>query len=85
MLTWDFDVVKGSCECCLFRTRRLIEPASLPPQPSPPLGALSPGALVAAVGSPHDVAFDRSLQLGQDLFIEAKALLCHEADSVQVQ
>ena len=86
VLTWDFDVVKGNCEFLLYRADAIIQPETLAPPPSPPLGVLSPGALVAAIGDAHahsPVAFNRSLKLGLDLFLDAKPMRAAEGDSVQ--
>jgi hypothetical protein len=89
VLTWDFDVVKGSCEFQILRVDKLIHVDDLPAQSSPSaLSALSPTGLIssAGVGAAHSntpLAFDRNLVLGLDVFIEEKLVTCCEGESIQ--
>lgn len=90
VLTWDFDVTKGACEFIILRTPKVVQPEEVKqysPGLATGLSALSPTGFMAAATGAHQnnpVAFDRSMELGVDVFIEEKAILCQEGDSVQV-
>lgn len=89
VLTWDFDIVKGSCEFQILRIDKIIQSDDLPSQSSPnALSALSPTGLITAAGvggvqANTPLALDRNLVLGLDVFIEEKSIACSEGESIQ--
>ncbi|XP_003369985.1 protein real-time [Trichinella spiralis] len=80
VLTWDFDVVKGSCNFQLYYTTKLF-PVEGPSSCSVSAGfsSLSPSS---STGSSHPLLVDRNLILGVDVFIQASDS-CDDGDSVQ--
>ncbi|KRY45589.1 SEC14-like protein 1 [Trichinella britovi] len=80
VLTWDFDVVKGSCNFQLYYTTKLF-PVEGPSSCSVSTGfsSLSPSS---STGSSHPLLVDRNLILGVDVFIQANDS-CDDGDSVQ--
>lgn len=85
VLTWDFDVIKGSCEFMVYHTSKNLEQH---PQPASP--TLNPveriTSAIEAVSLSHInviVACDPELKLGEDLTVQEQPVQFTDGDSMQ--
>uniref|UniRef100_A0A5S6QP25 CRAL-TRIO domain-containing protein n=1 Tax=Trichuris muris TaxID=70415 RepID=A0A5S6QP25_TRIMR len=88
VLTWDFDVTKGTCSFCILVTERILDFDSSNPSASggghsTPFSRSSAGLIsIGAVTPNQPILADRSLVLGVDVFVVSTEH-CDEGDSVQ--
>lgn len=74
VITWDFDILKGDVTFTVLRCKRSIS--------ADPVHQHHVSAATGGIGSVQYI--DKNMQVGPDLSIVERPLICRDGDSVQV-
>ncbi|CAD5216999.1 unnamed protein product [Bursaphelenchus okinawaensis] len=87
VLTWDFDVIKGSCEFVVYHTNKAIDQPVQPSSPTSlnPVERLTNAIESVSLGSPPHSVIQAApdLKLGEDITVQEQPVILSEGDSMQ--